>query len=125
MQERAKKRIFQARRRRKLRVRRKLHGSAERPRLSVNRSLKSIYAQLVDDEKGQTLTEASSLSPELKKSLKGKESKLEIGKQVGLLLAQRASEKGIKKIVFDRGCYLYHGRIKALAEGAREGGLEF
>jgi large subunit ribosomal protein L18 len=84
-----------------------------------------IYAQLVDDNKQSTLAAASSLSSELKKSLKGKETKLEVSKLVGLLLAQQAAEQGIKRVVFDRGSYLYHGRVKALAQGAREGGLEF
>lgn len=124
MEERA-RRIIQARRRRKLRVRRKIYGTADRPRLSVHRSLRRIYAQLIDDGQHHTLVAASSLSAEVQKSLKGKESKVEVGKMVGLILAQKAVERGIKRAVFDRGPYLYHGRVKALAQGAREGGLEF
>ena len=124
MEERSKKRK-QARHRRKLSVRRKIHGTADRPRLSVCRSLEQIYAQLIDDDQRRTLAAASSLSSEIQKVLKGKETKVEIGKMVGLLLAQKATKQGIKKAVFDRGHYLYHGRVKALAQGAREGGLEF
>ena len=119
------KKISKTRYRRKLRVRGKIRGTADRPRLTVFRSLRKIYAQLVDDKKQSTLAAASSLSSELKKSLKGKESKMEISRLVGLLLAKHAVEQGIKRVVFDRGLYLYHGRVKALAQGAREGGLEF
>ncbi|KPL18528.1 MAG: 50S ribosomal protein L18 [candidate division Zixibacteria bacterium SM23_81] len=124
MQERAKK-LKRARHRRKLSVRKKIYGTADRPRLSVYRSLNQIYTQLIDDDKQRTLTAVSSLSPEVRKSLKGKKSKVEIGKMVGLLLAKKAAEQGIKKVVFDRGPYLYHGRVKAVAQGVREGGLEF
>jgi len=124
MEERVKK-IMQARHRRKLSVRRKIHGTADRPRLSVYRSLRQIYAQLIDDDQRRTLAAASSLSPKIQKSLKGKELKVEAGKMVGLLLAQKAVERGIKRVVFDRGPYLYHGRVEALAQSAREGGLEF
>jgi large subunit ribosomal protein L18 len=119
------RRIIQTQQRRKMRVRRKIHGTAERPRLSVHRSLRQIYAQLIDDNQQRTLTEASSRSLEIRKNLKGKKSHVEIGKMVGLLLAQKATKCGIKKVVFDRGPYLYHGRVEALAQGAREGGLEF
>lgn len=119
------KRISKTRYRRKLRVRGKIRGTTDRPRLTVFRSLRKIYAQLVDDNKQSTLAAVSSLSSELKKSLKGKETKLEVGRLVGLLLAQQAAKQGIKRVVFDRGSYLYHGRVKALAQGAREGGLEF
>lgn len=119
------KRISKTRYRRKSRVRGKIRGTADRPRLTVFRSLRKIYAQLVDDNKQSTLAATSSLSSELKKSLKGKESKLEVSRLVGLLLAKQAVEQGIKRVVFDRGLYLYHGRVKALAQGAREGGLEF
>ncbi len=119
------RRIKRAWRRRRRRVRRKIHGTADRPRLSVYRSLKQIYAQLIDDTAHCTLVEASSLSLKLAKSPKEKKTKVEIGKMVGLLLARKAMDKGIKKAVFDRGHYLYHGRVKALAQGAREGGLEF
>jgi large subunit ribosomal protein L18 len=124
MEERAKK-IKRARYRRKLSVRKKIYGTADRPRLSVYRSLNQIYTQLIDDDQRRTLTAVSSLSPEVRKSLKGKKSKVEVGKKVGLLLAQKAAKQGIKKVVFDRGPYLYHGRVKAVAQGVREGGLEF
>lgn len=124
MEERAKK-IKRARHRRKLSVRKKIYGTADRPRLSVYRSLNQIYTQLIDDDQQRTLTAVSSLSPEVRKSLKGKKSKVEIGKMVGLLLAEKAAKQGIKKVVFDRGPYLYHGRVKAVAQGVREGGLEF
>lgn len=106
--------------RRRNRVRGKIFGTAQRPRLSVFRSNRYIYAQLVDDEKGETLVgikNSEVKSREAKKADKAKET--------GLLIAKKAIEKSIKKIVFDRGGYKYHGRVKALAEGAREGGLEF
>jgi len=119
------KRILERRIRRKKRVRKKVFGTQERPRLSVYRSLKHIYAQIIDDTKGHTLVACSTLSPELREELKGKTKNKEAAKKVGLLLAKKALEKGIKKVVFDRGYYKYHGRVKALAEGAREGGLEF
>jgi large subunit ribosomal protein L18 len=119
------KRILERRIRRKKRVRKKVFGTPERPRLSVYRSLKHIYAQIIDDTKGHTLVACSTLSPELREELKGKTKNKEAAKKVGLLLAKKALEKGIKKVVFDRGYYKYHGRVKALAEGAREGGLEF
>jgi large subunit ribosomal protein L18 len=109
---------------RKARVRRKISGSAERPRLSVHRGLRNISAQLVDDEKGNTLVYASTLSPEIKEGLKAKDT-LAAAKAVGELVSKKALEKGIKKAVFDRGGYIYMGRIKALADAARKGGLEF
>lgn len=99
-------------------------GTAERPRLSVFRSLRHVFAQLVDDTSGRTLASASSLSKETRGSAGGKKKK-DIGKAVGLLLAQKAKAAGIEAVKFDRGGYLYHGRVKALAEGAREGGLKF
>lgn len=114
--------------RRTHRTRTKILGTAIRPRLSVFRSLKHIYAQVIDDLKGKTLIQANDLEikkakMETKKSdLKGKNF---IAYQVGLLIAKRALEKDVKKVVFDRGSFLYHGRVKALADGAREGGLEF
>lgn len=114
-----------ARKRRHLRVRRKISGTAERPRLSVYRSLKHIHAQIIDDTVGHTLVSASSTEPELKAVLPNGGGNKEAAKQVGLIIAQRAKEKGIKSVVFDRGGNIYHGRIAALAEGAREGGLEF
>jgi len=105
------------------RVRDKVSGSNERPRLNVYRSLNHIYTQLIDDVTGVTLVSASTVGK------KGEEKKvggnIEAAKTVGKLIAERAKEKGIKKVVFDRGGYLYHGRIKALADAAREAGLEF
>jgi large subunit ribosomal protein L18 len=109
--------------RRAQRVRRSLAGnSGGRPRLSVFRSSKHIYAQLIDDAKGETLAAASSLEKELKSTLKTGADKAAAA-AVGKLLAERAKKAGIDKVVFDRGGYRYHGRIKALADGAREGGL--
>jgi large subunit ribosomal protein L18 len=99
-------------------------GWRERPRLAVFRSLSHIYAQIVDDARGQTLATASTLDAELRESLKGKH-KSEASKMVGALLAQRAAAKGIRRVVFDRAGYAYHGRVKALADGAREAGLDF
>lgn len=111
------------RERRHLRVRKKVHGTAERPRLNVFRSVKHTYAQVVDDDQGRTLAAASTLEGMVPK---GKAAPtVAQAKEVGKLLAQRAIEKGIKRVVFDRGGYKYHGLVAALAEGAREGGLEF
>jgi len=110
--------------RRKKRVRRKISGTNLRPRLSVSRSLKHIYAQIVDDENGSTLAHASSLSPEVKEHA-SEGGKIQIAQSVGTLIAQKAKENNIEGVVFDRGSNLYHGRIKALAEAAREGGLKF
>lgn len=110
---------------RKMRVRKKLHRvTTDRPRLSVFRSGKHIYAQVIDDAKGHTLAAASSLDPDLAKSL-GKGTDVKAAEAVGKLLADRAKKSGVTKVVFDRGGYLYHGRVKALADGAREGGLQF
>ena len=111
------------RKRRHLRIRRRVVGTTERPRLSVYRSLNQIYAQVIDDTKVVTVVAASSLDAAFK-SAKGK-GNIAMAKEVGGLIAKRAVEKGIKQIVFDRSGYLYHGRIKALADGAREAGLEF
>lgn len=113
-----------ARKRRHLRVRDKLSGTAAKPRLCVFRSLKHIYAQLVDDSMGCTLVAASSLDTEIKDKITGKR-KTESAELVGSLVAQRALNKGIKQIAFDRGGYQYHGRVKALAEAARKAGLDF
>jgi large subunit ribosomal protein L18 len=110
----------EARRRRHRRVRGKVAGTAERPRLSVARSNKRIYAQLIDDERGHTLAAAGSHESALRGLSKG-----EAAGEVGKLLAERATRAGIRRVVFDRGGYKYHGRVRALAEGAREGGLEF
>ena len=113
----------EARKRRQRRIRRKISGTAERPRLNVFRSLEHIYAQVIDDVAGNTLVSASSLDKELAGQLDGKK-KQEQATLVGKLVAQRARDAGIQEVVFDRGGYLYHGRIKALADGAREGGLK-
>lgn len=114
----------QLRQRRHLRIRRRAAGGAERPRLSVFRSLNHMYAQIVDDSRGLTLAAASTLDPEVREAVKDKK-KTDAGAQVGKLIAKRAKEKGISQVVFDRGGYLYHGRIKALADAAREAGLKF
>ncbi|HLI13291.1 MAG TPA: 50S ribosomal protein L18 [Alphaproteobacteria bacterium] len=111
--------------RRKRRVRTRLARKAGgRLRLSIHRSSKNIYAQVIDDAKGVTLASASSLDKELKEQIK-KGSDIEAAKAVGKLIAQRAITQGVKEVVFDRGGYLYHGRVKALADAAREGGLSF
>jgi large subunit ribosomal protein L18 len=102
-------------------IRKGLSGSAERPRLSVYRSNKGIYAQIIDDISGKTLVSASSLS----KDFSGGGAKIEQSKAVGILVAEKAKAAGITQVVFDRNGYLYHGRVKSLAEGAREGGLQF
>jgi len=106
------------------RIRKKVFGTSERPRLCVYKSLKYIYAQIIDDEKGHTLVAASSLEPEIKSRLSSTKS-IEAAEYVGKVIAERAKEKGITKVVFDRGGYPYHGRVKALAEAARQAGLEF
>ena len=113
-----------ARKRRHIRVRRNVFGTAEKPRLNVYRSLNEIYVQVIDDNKGHTLVSASSIDNELKKKLKGK-TKKEQAKLVGQAVADRAKKKGIKDVVFDRGGYKYIGRVAALADGARENGLQF
>jgi large subunit ribosomal protein L18 len=102
------------------RIREKLAGTAERPRLNVYRSLNHIYAQVVDDQKGETLVSASSLALKLKSG-----GNVAAAKEIGKAVAEKAVAKGIKQVVFDRGGYLYHGRVKALADAAREAGLEF
>lgn len=106
------------------RVRKKVSGSLGCPRLNVYRSLCNIYVQLIDDQKGQTLISASTNDKEIKEALKSG-GNVEAAKAVGSLIAKRAKKKGIKQVVFDRGGYEYHGRVKALADAAREGGLEF
>ena len=115
----------EARMRRHIRLRKKISGTSERPRLSVFRSLHHIYAQVIDDTQGNTLLTVSTLDPELKKSLSGKSGNIEAAKLVGTTVAKKAIEKGIKQVVFDRGGQIYHGRVAALATAAREGGLEF
>ncbi len=114
----------QMRARRHVRVRKQIAGTAERPRLNVFRSLVGIYAQVVDDGAGITLAAASTLDGEIKPRLKGL-NKTEQAKLVGELVAQRAKAKGIGQVVFDRGGFRYHGRVRALAEAARQAGLEF
>jgi large subunit ribosomal protein L18 len=106
----------------KYRVRKRVRGTAEKPRLSVFRSNKAIYAQVINDLDGKTLASASSLGKEIGDT---KMTKTEAARQVGKLVAERAREAGIETIVFDRNGYLYHGRVKSLADGAREGGLKF
>jgi large subunit ribosomal protein L18 len=112
-----------ARQRRHQRIRTKLAGTADRPRLCVFRSLNHIYAQVIDDALGHTLAAASTLDPELKADLNGKK-KTDKAELVGSLIARRALDKGIKEVVFDRGGYQYHGRVKAVAEAARKQGLK-
>ncbi|KYF53136.1 50S ribosomal protein L18 [Sorangium sp. So ce315] len=112
------------RERRKLRIRKKVEGTPERPRLSVFRSTKHIYAQVIDDVSGKTLAHASTLSKDLKGSL-DEDNKVEAAKKVGALIAKICKEKQIDRVVFDRNGYLYHGRVSALAQAAREAGLDF
>jgi large subunit ribosomal protein L18 len=112
-----------ARLKRQARIRKKIKGTAQRPRLSVFRSARHVYAQIVDDTAGATLVTASTVEKTFKEQTKP-ENKRSAATQVGKLIAQRALDKGIKKVVFDRNGFLYHGRVKALSDGAREGGLE-
>lgn len=109
---------------RHVRVRKKVVGTPERPRLSIYRSLNNMYAQIIDDANGHTLISASTLDKEIKEQIKTTGNK-EAAKLVGELVAKKALEKGINNVVFDRGGYIYHGRVKGLAEGAREAGLKF
>jgi len=113
-----------ARQRRHLRVRKRVNGTADRPRLNVFRSLSQIYAQVINDEIGTTLISASSIDRDLRKNMKGK-TKTEQAEQVGKVVAERAKSQGIDQVIFDRAGYRYIGRVKALADGAREGGLQF
>ncbi len=115
---------LKARKRRHQRIRMKISGTRERPRLNVFRSLDNIYAQVIDDVAGHTLVSASTIDRQLTEALSGK-TKKEQAALVGKVVAERALAAGITEVVFDRGGYLYHGRIKALADGAREGGLKF
>jgi len=112
------------RRKRHRRVRKKISGTAEKPRLNVFRSLENIYAQVIDDETGRTIVAASTLDDEIKSAVKSG-GNVEAAKLVGKLVGRRAIEKGISTVVFDRGGYKYHGRVAALADGAREAGLKF
>ena len=118
----AKSRIARKRRHRRVRV--KISGTADQPRLNVFRSLRHIYAQVIDDTSGTTLVAASTIDGEIAGQIKDKKKK-EQATVVGKVVAERAKEAGITNVVFDRGGYLYHGRVKALAEAAREGGLKF
>lgn len=113
-----------SRERRKLRIRNKIFGTAERPRLSVFRSARHIYAQVIDDEQGATIAAACTLSADLRQSI-GDDKKLDAAKKVGALIAKICLARKVDKIVFDRNGYLYHGRIKALADAARAAGLKF
>lgn len=113
-----------ARARRHRRIRKRISGTQDRPRLAVARSLKHIYAQIIDDQSGTTLAFASSLDPEIRSQVKNG-GNVEAARLVGKLIGEKAQAKGIKQVVFDRGGNLYHGRVAALAEGARESGLEF
>ena len=110
------------RRRRRARHQLRMRGGG-RPRLSVFRSGKNIYAQVIDDRQGVTLASASTLEKDLRATIKG--AGIEAATQVGVLLAERARAKGVSEVVFDRGAYMFHGRVKALADGARQGGLKF
>ena len=112
-----------ARLRRRQRIRKKIRGTEGRPRLSVFRSARHIYAQIITDETGRTLASASTLCRDIRQG--GKTGNVEAAKKVGILLAQRAAQQGIKSVTFDRGGYRYHGRVKALADAARENGLAF
>ncbi|NUP09962.1 MAG: 50S ribosomal protein L18 [Polyangiaceae bacterium] len=112
------------RERRKLRIRKRLSGSTERPRMSVFRTAKHIYAQVIDDVTGKTVAHASTLSKDLRGTLSD-DNKSDAAKKVGALIAKICKSKGIDKVVFDRNGYLYHGRVSALAQAAREAGLEF
>ncbi|MBI4418347.1 MAG: 50S ribosomal protein L18 [Ignavibacteriales bacterium] len=111
--------------RRKARIRTKILGTSARPRLAVYRSLKHVYAQIIDDAKGLTIVSASSLSKDVREQAKDAKSSLEVCRLVGIVAARKALENNIKEVVFDRGGYLYHGRVKAVADGAREAGLKF
>lgn len=107
------------------RIRGRVAGTTERPRLSVRKSLRYIYAQVINDQTGETLVAASSLEADIRKELDGKSGNKAAAKLVGEKLAERAKEKGVEAVVFDRGANVYHGKIKELAEGARSGGLQF
>ncbi|HET8773340.1 MAG TPA: 50S ribosomal protein L18 [Thermoanaerobaculia bacterium] len=116
---------LKGRQRRHMRIRKKVNGTAERPRLTVYRSLNHIYVQLVDDLAGRTILTISSSHKDVSGALTGAKGKIAASKEVGKRVAQMAKEKGIERVCFDRGGYLYHGRVKAVADGAREGGLNF
>jgi large subunit ribosomal protein L18 len=107
------------------RIRRRVEGTQERPRLAVFRSLNHIYAQVIDDQQGHTLAAAASTEKVFQEAVRGKGGNVEGAKLIGKAVAERAKDKGITRVVFDRGGYLYHGRVKALADAARQAGLEF
>lgn len=109
----------------KIKIRKKISGNVEKPRLTIYRSLNNIYAQLIDDSNGNTIASASSLSKELAEELKNTKGKVSKSKLVGVLVAKKALDKNVSNVVFDRNGYRYHGRVKAIADGAREGGLKF
>lgn len=116
----------QSRRKRShLRLRRRIRGTAERPRLAVNKSLRYVYAQLIDDDLGTTLAQANSRETAAMEGVESSASSKAAARKVGALLAERAKEKGLEKVVFDRGGFVYRGKIKEVADGARENGLEF
>lgn len=108
-----------------LRVRQRVHGTAVRPRLSIYKSLRFIYAQVIDDDRGVTLAQANSMDADLKAKLSGGTGGIDAAKVVGAAVAERAKANGVDKVVFDRGGYVYHGKVKALADSARENGLQF
>ena len=116
---------LKARLRRKQHIRKHISGTAERPRMVVFRSSKHIYAQIIDDERGVTIAAASSLIPEIRSKAGDFEDKKAVAKEVGRIVGQRAKEKGVNAVAFDRSGFLYHGRVKALADAAREVGLDF
>ncbi|MDO8785929.1 MAG: 50S ribosomal protein L18 [Syntrophales bacterium] len=120
----ASKKVEKGRAKRKLRVRGKIHGTVIRPRLSIFRSARHIYVQAIDDDLGETMAEASTLSKEISGTV-GSMKKGDAAKEVGKLISRRLKAMGIERVVFDRGRYLYHGRVRALAEAARELGLNF
>ena len=109
----------------RIKIRKKISGTSERPRLAVFRSLDNIYAQIIDDSTGNTLVAVSSLAKDAKAEVKSIKGKINKSKLIGTILAKKALEKDIKQVVFDKGGFRYHGRVKALADGAREGGLQF
>ncbi len=113
------------RKRSHLRLRKRVRGTAERPRLAVFKSRKYIYAQVIDDDSGGTLAQANSMESELTSDLKASAGSQEAARKVGQILAERAKEKGVEQVVFDRGGFIFHGRIREVAEGAREKGLSF
>jgi large subunit ribosomal protein L18 len=119
------KNSLERRLKKKLRVRKKVQGTPERPRFTVYRSLNHVYAQIVDDTTGKTLVAASTLSKDVRAQAKGEKNRIEVCKIVGAAAAKKALEKNIKQVVFDRNGFLYQGRIKAVADGARQAGLKF